>query len=243
MARLIDQAIVLREFEWSETSQVVVLLTEAHGKVRGLAKGSKRTSPSHLQRFCGGIELLTAGQIVANTKRSVELANLTEWDQQQSYPWLRTDLTAQWSAMYAAELTAAMLADLDAHPNVFAAMASFLEALRSAKPQAALLGYQWSLLADCGYRLELERDVAGGGALARAKAYTFDAAGGGFTARAGSDEWRVRSATVELLRRVAAGEAMGGDDADAVQRANRLLGAYARTILDRELNTMRVALG
>lgn len=243
MARLIDQAIVLREFEWSETSQVVVLLTEQHGKVRGLAKGSKRLSPSSLQRFSGGIELLTAGQIVANTKRTAELANLTEWDQQQSYPWLRTELSAQWAAMYAAELTAAMLADLDAHPNVFSAMTGFLDALGRAKPQAALLAYQWALLVDCGYRLELERDVAAGDDLRRAKAYTFDPAGGGFTTRAGSDEWRVREATVGLLRRVAAGQAMDSEDAEAVQRANRLLGAYARTVLDRELNSMRVVLG
>jgi len=243
MARLIDQAIVLREFEWSETSQVVVLLTEAHGKVRGLAKGSKRLSPSHLQRFSGGIELLTAGQIVANTKRTAELASLTEWDQQQSYPWLRTDLPAQWAAMYAAELTAAMLADLDPHPNVFAAMSRYLETLSCAKPQAALLDYQWTLLDDCGYRPQLARDVSAGGGLAEARSYTFDPAGGGFTTRGGADAWRVRSATLELLRRVAAGEAIGQTDDEALRRANRLLGVYARTILDRELNSMRVVLG
>ncbi|NBC11562.1 MAG: DNA repair protein RecO, partial [Planctomycetes bacterium] len=195
MARLIDQAIVLREFEWSETSQVVVLLTEHHGKVRGLAKGSKRRSPSSLQRFSGGIELLTAGQIVANTKRTAELANLTEWDQQQSYPWLRTDLSAQWAAMYAAELTAAMLADLDAHPSVFQQLGVFLDALQRAKPQAALLRYQWALLDDCGYRPQLTRDVTGGGELARAQAYTFDPMAGGFTTQSGADEWRGRAAT------------------------------------------------
>ena len=36
MPRFKDQAICIRHFEWSETSQVVALLTQEHGKVRGL---------------------------------------------------------------------------------------------------------------------------------------------------------------------------------------------------------------
>ncbi len=67
-------------------------MTETHGKVRGLAKGSKRTSPSHMQRFSGGIELLTRGEIVATTKPTTELATLTEWDLQDDYHYLRRDL-------------------------------------------------------------------------------------------------------------------------------------------------------
>ena len=47
--RLTDNAICIRDLDWSESSQVVVLLTEAHGKVRGLAKGSRRNSPLTLR--------------------------------------------------------------------------------------------------------------------------------------------------------------------------------------------------
>ncbi|MEO1235807.1 MAG: recombination protein O N-terminal domain-containing protein, partial [Planctomycetota bacterium] len=74
MPRFKDQAICIRDVDWSETSQVVVLLTETRGKVRGWAKGSRRQSPSSIQRFSGGIELLTAGQVVATTRPSTELA-------------------------------------------------------------------------------------------------------------------------------------------------------------------------
>ena len=56
MSRFKDQAVCIRMIDWSETSQIVALLTREHGVLRGLAKGSKRMSPSAISRFSGGIE-------------------------------------------------------------------------------------------------------------------------------------------------------------------------------------------
>ena len=134
MPRFKDQAICIRDLDWSETSQVVVLLTEAHGKVRGLAKGSRRQSPSSVQRFSGGIELLTAGQVVATTRPSSELAAITEWDLQSDYFPLRRRFRGQRLAMYAADVCNALLADADPHPGVFTLLRGFLEALCSTPP-------------------------------------------------------------------------------------------------------------
>jgi len=243
MPRFKDQAICIRHIDWSESSQVVVLLTQEHGKVRGLAKGSKRASPSAVQRFSGGIELLTMGQVVAVSKRTAELATVTEWDLQNDYHYLRHDLRGQRLAMYAADLTNAMLADEDAHPGAFAAMSGFLAALADIPGRAgALLRFQWALLEDCGYRPELARDVRLGEPLGKARAYTFDPVAGGLTIENGIDDWRVRGKTVALLRRVSAGEDIRGAEVDSVGRANRLLCVYARSILDKELPTMGVVL-
>ena len=85
MPRIKDQAICLRLLDWSETSQIVQLLTREHGKVSGLAKGSKRFAPSSIARFSGGIELMTGGELLANHKPTTDLLNITEWDLQQ--PW------------------------------------------------------------------------------------------------------------------------------------------------------------
>src|SRR5690606_38853363 len=95
MPRFKDQAICIRHFDWSETSQIVALLTEQHGKIRAVAKGAKRTSPSSVQRYSGGIELLTLGQAVGLIKSSTDLANLTEWDLQEPFSHLRRNLEAQ----------------------------------------------------------------------------------------------------------------------------------------------------
>ena len=248
MPRFKDQAICIREIDWSQTSQVVVLLTEQHGKVRGLAKGSKRTSPSSVQRYSGGVELLTLGQIVATTRPTAELATVTEWDLQNDYYTLRRELTAQRLGMYGADLAGALLADDDPHPGMFAALRDFLDAIaRTEKApdhdSAALVRYQWRVLNDCGYRPELDRDVRQGGPLKDQSAYSFDPRAGGLTQGSGPAKWRVRRQTVAVLRGAAGGAAIDRADADSLSGANRLLCVYARAILDQELPTMQFVLG
>ncbi len=240
MPRFKDQAVCIRHLDWSESSQIVSLLTESHGKVRGLAKGAKRMSPGCIARFSGGIDLLTGGQIVATTRPSAELATLTEWDLQDPYPHLHEQLGALRLAMYAADVCNALLADLDPHPEVHAALCQFLR--RLADPAAhggALLRFQWSLLDACGYRPDLDLDVVSNETLPARATYTFEPTRGGFTATSPAvarDVWGVRRETVELLRTAAAGTATG--TARSIQRANRLLCAYVRMLLDRQLPTM-----
>lgn len=240
MPRFKDQAICIRHLDWSETSQIVALLTEQHGKVRGIAKGSKRMSPGTIARFSGGIELLTTGQIVAASRRGADLATVTEWDLQEPHWHLRENLDAQRVALYATDVTNAMLPDLDPHPAVFAAMDQLLRQLKKTDRHAtALLRFQWALLEDCGFRLQLDEDVAQSGPLAHRASYTFDPARGGFTVDrtdGAAGTWGVRLQTLQLLRTVAAGGDIG--DALSVERANRLLCVYLRTILDRSLPTM-----
>jgi len=259
MPRFKDQAVCIRLIDWSETSQVVALFTRGHGKVRGLAKGSKRTSPGAVARFSGGIELLTRGEVVATIKASSDLAAITEWDLQEPYSHLRTDLAAHRLGMYAAEFVGALTAEHDAHPKVFEALVGFLEGVgeADAKPQALLLRFQWAVLADCGFKPELMRDVKTGEEVGSADAGTqallFDPIAGGvmlggaegaYGSRVSdAGPWRVRGETIELLREVAAGAA-GVDvmDGERVKRANRLLCVYTRAILDRELATMKFVL-
>ncbi|MEX2216510.1 MAG: DNA repair protein RecO [Phycisphaeraceae bacterium] len=205
MSRFKDQAVCIRHIDWSETSQVVALFTREQGKVRGLAKGSRRTSPGAIARFSGGIDLLTRGEVIATIKPTTELAAITEWDLQDPFHHLRTDLTAWRLGMYAADLAGALTADHDAHPVTFDAMVRFLEAIgeESAKPRAAggpgaqavLLRFQWDVLSDCGFKPELkvdvrsgealdERDGAGAAASAASGALVFDARAGGLTREA-----------------------------------------------------------
>ena len=245
MARIKDTAICIRDLDWSETSQIVVLLTEHHGKVRGLAKGSRRSSPSAIAKFSGGINLLNQGQVMVSTRRGTQLAAVTEWDLQDDHYHLRTDLRAQRVAMYAADLCGAMLADEDPHPGTYAALAELLATLADAAAiEHGLLRFQWRVLSDCGFKPELDRDVQSGAELAPARAYTFDPTLGGLTARdgMGDERWRVRGQTVGLLRAVAGGGELADADAAGLARANRLLGVYARALLDKELPTFAAVL-
>ena len=85
MSTLRDEAICVRHWDFSETSQTVSLFLRDHGMLRGLAKGARRERGA----FSGGFDLFTKGEIVAIVKPGRELATLTEWTLLETYPVFR----------------------------------------------------------------------------------------------------------------------------------------------------------
>ena len=238
MPTLSDTAICLRRWDFSETSQTVSLLTRESGVLRGLAKGAKRERGP----FSGGLDLLTRGQVVAIVKPSRELATITEWHLQETFRVLRVDLEANRAGLVMADLVHHLLTQQDPHPALFDAMVASLRGLADDVP-LALLRFQWALLDETGYRPELDRDAASGVDLdASEETFVFDARAGGVTSGMPQrGAWRVRRTTINLLRRVAAGEILDDADRAGVDRANRLLAVYIREIAGREIPTLRWA--
>lgn len=240
MPRFADEAVCVRSQEWSETSQLVVLVTRERGKVRGLAKGSRRVSPGAVERYSGGIGLLTRGQVVATTRRT-GLASVTEWDLQGSYPGLRGDLSAWRAGMVAADVADALLAEEDPCGGVFKLLLWLLDAVgqsqREHPVEGVLLRFLWGMLGEAGVRPEVWVDVATGEALASRKAYVFSPDAGGLVRDGGVADWKVRAETIERLRGLGQGKAADGD-AETDRRANRLLLSYLRHHLGKELPTM-----
>jgi len=237
---LIDQAIVLRQWDYSETSQTVALLTRAHGRLKGIAKGARREKGS----FGGGFEPLTRGEIVAIVKPSTDLATLTEWDLQEVFWAARRNLWAHRAGLYFADLAYHAIVDEDPHPGLFDAAVSGLRALREAgESWDALLRFQWSLLVEMGLqpRLGEPGDREKGGV------YRFDPRSGGVgtATEPEGDAWRVRGATIELLRTLESGGTKAEllPDADATRRGARLLAEYLRFVLDRDLPTRKSLFG
>ena len=225
-----DQAICLRHWDFSETSQTVSLLTRAHGVVRGLAKGSRRPGSP----FSGGIELLTLAEVAFIIKPSTELALVTEWDLARSYPALRTDLHLYHAALYAGEIAQMMVRDQDPHPQVFDALAGALGGLTDpSRVHPELLAYHWRLLRGCGFEMRLDADVVTGAALPGAGVVQFAPDLGGFTtdrAAHSGERWPARVETVAMLRKAADGAEIEAESAPVI-RAGALLSAFARHLI------------
>lgn len=227
MPTIIDEALCVRHWDFSETSQTVSLFTRNHGMLRGLAKGSKRERG----RFSGGIDLLTRGQVVALVKPGRELSTLTDWDLLQSFRAIRERLDANRAAFYMAELVCRMILDSDPHPRVFDAL---VEALgRLSTPSAivrSLVRFQWVLLEESGHRPQLRspEETAGsrraGSGEGVDDVVAFDPRGGGVVATGATrlssttsitpavPTWPVRRATLDYLEQVAA--SLDGRDQD-----------------------------
>jgi DNA repair protein RecO (recombination protein O) len=245
MAAEIDEALCIRHWEWSETSQTVALFSRGHGVVRALAKGSRRPKAP----YSGGVELLTCAEMGLIVRPQSELALLTYWDLRRTFPALRSVLAAHNAGIYMADMILQFVRDHDPHPGLYESTLAALERMRTgADVPAAVLGFQWALLSECGFRPVLDADARTGESLDGEGEYLFHAGLGGLLAarntpsEIASGAWRVRAETVELLRRLAS-EGVGPSPASAVERANRLLASYARHVLGYQTSTMGVLFG
>lgn len=250
MPSTLDQAVCIRVWDWSETSQTVSLFARDQGLLRGLAKGSKREN----SQFSGGFEPLTRGELLAIVKPSSDLATLTAWDLQETFPALRRSLSSFYSGMYMADLVQHALHEHDPHPILFD---QFLTALRMLgapdNDRRAVLQFQWATLVEAGYRPELDLDASSGSPLTDARTFAFAPHLGGFVADATESNitrpisgpiWRVRAETLATLRELAADPAsLTAAAPEALDRATRLLAAHLREVLGRELPSMRHLFG
>lgn len=141
-----DLAVVLGRLDYSETSQVLILLTREHGKIRAIAKGIKRGTKT---RFAVGIDLLDIGSVLftSRVEQRERLATITEWKQSLGLSGLRDRLARIQAGQYAAEITAGLTEDWDPHAEVFDGLAATLHSLAEAeRVLPAVVRYQVLLL-------------------------------------------------------------------------------------------------
>jgi DNA repair protein RecO (recombination protein O) len=254
MPPVIDEAICLRQWDYSETSQTCSLFTRSLGLVRALAKGSRRPKSP----YSGGVEPLTRGRIGVIVRPQSELALLTEWDLAEMFPALRANLQVHHAGLYVADLIGHAIHDHDPHVALYDETLESLRLLQGPEDiGAAMLKFQWSVLLETGYRPVLDVDVQTGEEIGGAPWHMFIPSLGGLSSAAaaegeeGASAWRVRTGTIELLRGLASGGLEGvasategeARDGKSVERANRLLASYLRYVLGSEPPTMGLVFG
>jgi len=233
-----DDAICIRHWDWSETSQTVSLFSRDHGIIRGIAKGSKREKSP----FSGGVELLTLGEVVAIVRSNGSLATVTAWDLRESYPGVRRSLRAFYVGSYLIDLIHHAVTDADPHPGLFGQMTGLFDLLAE-RPEEALLRGQWAVLAETGYTPAMPRGAIGPGVpvcfLPREGVFLV-----GDAAASRPDGWRVRPETVAACGHLAAECALPEAlESETIARAGRLLGSYLRHVLGAELPTVGPVFG
>ncbi len=155
-----EPAICLSAIDYSETSQVVHLLTRGCGIVHLIAKGSKR--PKSISG--GAIDLLSEADVVFSTSSRDSLGTLIEFVETTIHQALLNDRQRLNTAMYMIELAREMLAEADPHPEIFDLLHSALVRLAQddAPVVAVLAYYQWRLLRYVGLLGNLTDCVACG---------------------------------------------------------------------------------
>jgi DNA repair protein RecO (recombination protein O) len=149
-----DIAICIRAIDYSETSQIVTLFTRANGKIKAIAKGSKRPKSS----FDGPIEVFSYGKIVFADSEKEKLATLTEFEQQPTFTPVGENLFALNHCLFATELLDLLTNEHDPHPELFDSFLQFLQNTNEGRRMrdegrrtlALLILFQLSLLKEVG---------------------------------------------------------------------------------------------
>jgi len=155
MALARDRCVCLRKLDYSETSQILLLLGREHGLLRVIAKGAHRRTKAGASKFDGGLDLLDVGDAVFTFDPARELNTLTEWGLREGHLELRRSLRAMYLAQYAAELIALLFQEHDPHPALFDSLVKTLPEMATPRAEETFLAFQLDLLRESGYLPEL----------------------------------------------------------------------------------------
>lgn len=249
MALVADQCICLRKTEYSETSQVLALLSREHGLVRVMAKGAHRVTKQGASKFGGGIDLLDLGDAVFTDRTEKDLLTLCEWKLRDGHLDLRRSLRGLYLGFYAAELAGLLIEQRDPHPLLFERMEATLAELGTPRLEQAMIAFELHLLRQSGHLPELAACVECGQIIAERGPISFAPLLGGVICRncelaipqRGSIDGRlvgIMRHILELEKKSATARlpAMTRHQTDPI---NRLLGDYIEQMLGRRLRVLK----
>lgn len=152
-------ALVLRVIDFSETSNIVTLLTREFGKIHALAKGGRRPKGP----FESALDLLSECRVVFLRKSSEALDLLTEAKLEKRFRGRPGDLSSLYAGYYVAELLSELTHDSDPHPELYDAAVRTLAALGGTGPIAPIvLRFELSALQLVGHAPSLSTCVGCG---------------------------------------------------------------------------------
>jgi DNA repair protein RecO (recombination protein O) len=210
-------AYLLHQHAWRETSRLIEVFTQHHGRLGLIARGARRASspwraalrpfqPLLLSWVDGGELGTLIGVETRDAPHLLEGRSLV-------------------SGFYLNELLLRLLPRHDAQPELFAAYAKSLDALTHALGPALRL-FEKQLLAALGYGLNLERDAVTGQPLASGTIYRYE------LERGPASTWNSDATGISLRGETLLALARGDlRDAEHLRDARRLL----RTVLNQLL--------
>jgi DNA repair protein RecO (recombination protein O) len=148
---------VLRTTPLRESDLLVVLYTDAHGRVSAVARGARRSQ----RRFAGALSLLVLGRYQLGRRPRGELWGLDGAEVVREWTRLSSDVVAVAHASYAAELLGALLPPEAPDPHALEVMVSLWDSLAEAGPSpGALRAVELALLELAGHQPALDRCAA-----------------------------------------------------------------------------------
>ncbi|RNC72716.1 MAG: DNA repair protein RecO [Desulfuromonadales bacterium] len=230
-----SEAVVLSAMDYRESDRIVTLFTLSHGKVRGVAKGAKKS----VRRFGGALDPFARLSVELVVREG--LSSIRSVDIVTVYPRIREDLMKIGHAGYAVELVDRFLPDGAPLPRLFRLLVSYLEHLDSASCSPSdRRFFEANLLNILGYRLSLDQCATCGVELDPSAGRMVGAAGGVLCAVCGRVGIFLAPETAALLARSLGTGRFGAVvfSPAALREAGALLDGAIAAHLTRPLNSL-----
>jgi DNA repair protein RecO (recombination protein O) len=146
-----DAAIVLRTHKLGEADRIVVLFTRGHGKVRGVAKGVRRTTSKFGSRLEPGSHI----QVQLHEGRG-ELDIVTQAETVEPFRRSREDLSRMTRVSSLLEAIEQLTQDREPAPRLFDMLAGGLRVIEERNPAMVSAAFYLKLLAAEGLAPELD---------------------------------------------------------------------------------------
>lgn len=129
------EAIILNSFDYGESDRIIAFYTLEHGKIKGIAKGARRSK----KRFVGNLEPGSLINLIFFHSDKSELVRVEDVGLVEGFNNLRADIDMLSQGFYLLELTSEMTREGVAMPAIFELLADILKMLND--------GYDPGLLA------------------------------------------------------------------------------------------------
>ena len=150
---LSTEAIILKSFDFRETSRIATFFTRDFGKVKGVLKGIRKDP----RKFGSSVERFSLNDIVYYQYRHSEIHLVSHCDMKDYYFGIREDLKRMTAAHYATELVDAVMPVEQENQEVYALMGAYLKSLQQADDISKVVHmFQIKMLQLSGFKPHLE---------------------------------------------------------------------------------------
>lgn len=150
------EGIVLKSFDFRETSRIATFFTRDYGKVKGVLKGIRKDP----KKFGSSVEKFSVNDVVYYQYRNSDIHLISQCDMKDFFSGLRNDLERMTAASYAAELIDTLMPPEEQNLEIYDLMQAFLKSLQTCPDVSKLVQtFQIKILSLSGFRPHLETCV------------------------------------------------------------------------------------
>ncbi|MDE2028739.1 MAG: DNA repair protein RecO [Candidatus Omnitrophica bacterium] len=151
------EGIVLKSFDFRETSRIVTFFTRDYGKVKGVLKGIRKDP----RKFASSVDRFSLNDIVYYQYRNSDIHLVSQCDMKDFFAGFRQDLDRMTAASYASELIDTLMPAEEKNDEIYNLVRAFLKTLQTTQDVGKLVHtFQIKILSLSGFKPHLETCVS-----------------------------------------------------------------------------------